>query len=99
MSWNNRVIITESKYPNGSTEKVAQIHEVYYNDGKSGQTENPSCPIGTGDTNLEAVKELKKSLLLQLEAVEYVLNGDTSIYDENDISTHNPGKNSLVLSK
>ena len=66
MSWNYRVIHTESKNFSGEIEHRYAIHEVYYNKNNEPEycTENPVGAIG------ETFGDLKEDLIRYNQAIE-----------------------------
>lgn len=92
--WNNRVEVTKTEMDD-YTEFSASIIEVYYEPNAVGST-SEIAPMGTGETEQEAILELKAELERMLESVNFVLEGKTSVYNLLDRSTHNPGAESVV---
>lgn len=95
--WNNRVEITKTESDN-FVEFSASIVEVYY--GFSGVSNTGEiAPMGTGETEHQAILGLKEELERMLESVNFVLEGKTSVYNYLDSSTHHPGEPSSVVKK
>ena len=96
--WNNRVMVSEHTYPCGTKEFAATVHEVHYtnDDNSTGYTEE-IAPMGVGESTEQALVGLKAELELMLEAVEFAIQGKTSIFDYEKPETHNPGEQSLVM--
>jgi len=95
--WNNRVEVTRTEIEN-YVEFSASIIEVYYEPKSVGST-GEIAPMGTGETEHDAILDLKAELERMLESVNFVLEGKTSVYNYQDTSTHNPGaKSELVKS-
>ncbi|AFC21840.1 hypothetical protein GAP32_388 [Cronobacter phage vB_CsaM_GAP32] len=100
MSWNNRVQIDEHQYPDGTKEYCATIHEVFYDIERGvGSTAAAITPMGSAFSKEEAIESLKFNLELMLEAVNFVIEGKTTVYDYENKETHNPGASSLVIRK
>lgn len=95
MSWNNRVVVQPYTHKDGTVEHTASIVEVFYGD-KVGST-GDIAPSGSGSSERDAIVELKGSLELMLEAVNFVLSGETTVYNFEDVSTHNPGAHSKII--
>ncbi len=95
MPWNNRVQIDTYTHTDQSVEYTASIVEVFYGD-KVGSTDDVT-PVGSGASERDAVLELKNSLELMLESVNYVLSGKTPVFCPNDESTHIPGEPSQYI--
>lgn len=88
MTWNYRVMNTEHTLgEDNHHEHTATIHEVHYGDGDVSYT-GEITPIGTGETQHEALLSLKCELLHMIEAVDYVLQNKTSVFDYANIETH-----------
>ncbi|QXO12645.1 hypothetical protein pEaSNUABM49_00404 [Erwinia phage pEa_SNUABM_49] len=98
MSWNNRVSIHEHTYQDGEKESTATVHEVYYTDDGV-MFSAAIAPQGSGSNSTEALQELKLELQLMLEAVEYALDGKTSIFDYDNKDTHDAGEHSEIIRK
>ncbi|SOK59211.1 hypothetical protein [Yersinia phage fHe-Yen9-03] len=98
MSWNNRVIINEHTYIDGEKESTATMHEVHYTaDGV--MFSGVLFPQGSGTDSTEALQALKLELQMMLEAVEFVLDGKTSIFDYDNKDTHDAGEHSEIIRK
>lgn len=97
MSWNNRVQINEFEYPNGTKEYSATIHEVFYDIERGVGSTGEIAPEGSGSTKEDALNSLKFNLELMLEAVNFVIDGKTTVYDYENKETHNPGATSQVM--
>lgn len=95
MSWNNRVVVEPFTHKDGTVEHTASIVEVYYGEKVGGTGD--ITPSGSGFTERDAILDLKGSLELMLEAVNFVLNDETTVYNFNDVSTHNPGARSKII--
>lgn len=94
--WNNRVMIEPYTHTDGTVEHTATVHEVFYMEDGVGYT-SPVAPSGTAETKVEALKELKMELELMLEAVNFAIEDKTSVFDYDNIETHNPGAHSVVM--
>lgn len=97
MSWNNRVQVQKYTHADGTEEFTATVHEVFYDAIKGVGGTDAISPQGEGNTSIEAVQSLKLELQLMLEAVDFVLEGKTSIYDHDVVSTRDPGAKSEII--
>lgn len=95
MSWNNRVVVETYKHIDGTIDHIATIVEVHYGD-KVGST-GEITPSGCGSTEEEAISELKRELERMLEAVNFVQSKQTTVYNFDDVVTHDPGARSEVM--
>lgn len=95
--WNNRVEITKTE-SDDFVEFSASIIEVYYEPNAVSNTDE-IAPMGTGETEREAILDLKAELERMLESVNFVLEGKTSVYNFLDRSTHEPGEPSSVVKR